>query len=345
MNAGKNIDFIVKCAEELKKEEVPVDAPAPAPSESDSKTDEKIEIEVTDAAIPTKREEASSEDVKNTDEEKKADDMSARDKAMELASKAGRPTSTGIAAGAGLGSILAALGALHRMNSDGGDTSILSNPVLLGLLGAAGGYVGGNLLSDSTDGVVAKKNSRPNVSIPASIGTLGTLELGRRIAKVDQKATDKAIDTGYHKILKQLSKKKNGIDLDGPGVTPEMRDKFNDLQKKYKRMQERKGFTSNLKARGLGEPSRMGFLRQFSDSPWNPINQIKALNPFKNVEGLGKGPNLLKNQLLSALNLSGRGKLPWTSLKAAPPRLAALAALAGTGALGVNAIRRAVSED
>lgn len=69
---------------------------------------------------------------------------SAKDKAEELALMAGKPTSTGVAAGAGLAALLASAGAIARSGEDPENTSILSNPLLLGSLGAAGGYLAGN---------------------------------------------------------------------------------------------------------------------------------------------------------------------------------------------------------
>ena len=66
----------------------------------------------------------------------------ALDRAMGEAAKLGKPTTAGLAGGIGLGSILAAAGALARDGDS--NPSILTNPLLLGALGAAGGYFAGN---------------------------------------------------------------------------------------------------------------------------------------------------------------------------------------------------------
>ena len=106
---------------------------------------------------------------------------SAKDKAMETAAVLGKPTSTGIAAGAGLGAILAAAGALSRSGDDEENASVLSNPLLLGSLGAVGGYLAGNAF-DRIPTTRANKDLS-TLSLASLIGGGGTL--GSLLAKQD----------------------------------------------------------------------------------------------------------------------------------------------------------------
>ena len=106
---------------------------------------------------------------------------SAKDKAMETAALLGKPTSTGIAAGAGLGAILAAAGALHRSGEDPSNTSVLSNPLLLGALGATGGYLAGNAFEKAP--VHRAKKNLSTLALAGLLGGGGTL--GSLLAKQD----------------------------------------------------------------------------------------------------------------------------------------------------------------
>lgn len=92
---------------------------------------------------------------------KAAQDKSFGDSVMEYlndvkdkASKtpAFKPSTSAYVGAAGLGTILASLGAISRATSSPESHSILSNPLLLGLAGAGLGYVGGNLLDHFSNG-------------------------------------------------------------------------------------------------------------------------------------------------------------------------------------------------
>lgn len=63
-----------------------------------------------------------------------------------------KPSTSAYVGAAGLGTILASLGAISRATSSPESHSILSNPLLLGLAGAGLGYVGGNLLDHFSNG-------------------------------------------------------------------------------------------------------------------------------------------------------------------------------------------------
>ena len=101
----------------------------------------------------------------------------ATSKAMRKAVELGKPTSTGIAAGAGLGAIMAALGAASR-SGDGTD-SILTNPLLLGGLGAAGGYLAGNAF----EGIQTPPPPKPESNADKITAALGLAALGRSASK------------------------------------------------------------------------------------------------------------------------------------------------------------------
>lgn len=154
MNAGKTIEFFTKqaekVAEELKPEEKPVTAPK-VDQTVETKTDDTQKIESDKAEQPGEN----GTDVKTVkdeikEEEKAAEEkvaaVTAKDVANMLASLAKNPTNTGVVAGAGLGSILAALGSISRSNDPKKKKSIATNPALLGALGTGIGYMGGNYL-------------------------------------------------------------------------------------------------------------------------------------------------------------------------------------------------------
>jgi len=117
---------------------------------------------------------------------KAAKKQTAVDKAMNVAAKLGKPTTTGIVSGAGLGAILAAAGALSRSGENPEENSVLSNPLLLGALGATGGYLAGNALDKIPTGPNRKDNNLSLSSIGllgGGLGTLGTMVSADDIAK------------------------------------------------------------------------------------------------------------------------------------------------------------------
>ena len=123
-------------------------------------------------------------------------------KAMEAAAKLGKPTTSGLVAGAGLGSILAAAGALSREGEPEENNSIFSNPLLLGALGATGGYLAGNAF-DKTPVTPSRRNNGLSLSSLALLGG-GVGTIGSRIAAED--IMDKLHTTGsnYDKALGQV---------------------------------------------------------------------------------------------------------------------------------------------
>lgn len=149
MNAGKTIEFFTKRAEELKPEEKPV-AAAKVDQTVETKTDDTQKVESDKAeqpgedgtAVSTVKEEVKAE----KEAEEKTAAVTAKDVANMLATLAKNPTNTGVIAGAGLGSILSALGSISRSNDPKKKKSVVTNPALLGAVGAGTGYLGGNYL-------------------------------------------------------------------------------------------------------------------------------------------------------------------------------------------------------
>ena len=119
MNAGKTIEFFTKRAEELKPEEKPVEA-AKVDQTVETKTDDTQKVESDKAeqpgedgtAVSTVKEEVKAE----KEAEEKTAAVTAKDVADMLSTLAKNPTNTGVIAGAGLGSILSALGSISRSN-------------------------------------------------------------------------------------------------------------------------------------------------------------------------------------------------------------------------------------
>lgn len=149
MNAGKTIEFFTKRAEELKPEEKPVEA-AKVDQTVETKTDDTQKVESDKAeqpgedgtAVSTVKEEVKAE----KEAEEKTAAVTAKDVANMLATLAKNPTNTGVIAGAGLGSILSALGSISRSNDPKKKKSVVTNPALLGAVGTGTGYLGGNYL-------------------------------------------------------------------------------------------------------------------------------------------------------------------------------------------------------
>lgn len=125
----------------------------------------------------------------------------ALDKAMETAAKLGKPTTTGIVAGAGLGSILAAAGAISREGESEENTSILSNPLLLGTLGATGGYLAGNAFEKIP--VEPRRKNRLSLSSLALLGG-GVGTIGSRIAAEDIMNKLHLAGSNYDRALGQV---------------------------------------------------------------------------------------------------------------------------------------------
>ncbi len=221
MNAGSIIDFFNKKAEELKSEEKPVEATS-SESSPDTKTDCSISVKIedkkpteqeSDSSISTDNISESTKDNSDSAEEKTAASTkdrvmdiisSAKDKATEIASNAGRPTGTGIAAGVGLGTIMAALGATARAENLDKSKSIWTNPVLLGTIGAASGYLGGN----SLDKVPEKSNSSSTI-LPLALdigGIYGLGHIGRVLADRDDINKLEDLEASQREITNSLNR-------------------------------------------------------------------------------------------------------------------------------------------
>lgn len=134
--------------------------------------------------------------------------MSAKEKAEELAIMAGKPTSTGVAAGAGLAALLASMGMLSRSGENPKNTSVLSNPLLLGSLGAAGGYLAGNAL----DRAPARRANKDLswLSIASLLGGAGVL--GTNLAKEEGAEQLKAVEQDFANASRHVPQRP---DLDG----------------------------------------------------------------------------------------------------------------------------------
>lgn len=108
----------------------------------------------------------------------------ALDRAMGEAAKLGKPTTAGLAGGIGLGSILAAAGALARDGDS--NPSILTNPLLLGALGATGGYLAGNAfdrLPTKPDKDYSALSKLSLLGLTAGVGIPGSAIAGEDIAE------------------------------------------------------------------------------------------------------------------------------------------------------------------
>lgn len=270
---------------------------------------------------------------------------SARDKAMETAALLGKPTSTGIAAGAGLGTILAAAGALSRSGEDDKDVSFLSNPLLLGTLGATGGYLAGNAFDKMPARRTHKDVSKLSLlGLLGGGGALGTmlakedanqLLYGLRGAKGDLlKRKGQAILPGiadkfndivtHHRLRKGL---KDGIMEFETALPTKVLNKFNDAQKEYTTALRRAGLYDDAKRLGGFVPDKNWVMRMFDKAINHPVSPISWLRSTYN---LAKRKTLLKALVGKGIKLKN-GVQMGGMLRRTPARLAALALLAGGG--------------
>lgn len=227
---------------------------------------------------------------------------SARDKANEIANIMGRPTSTGIAAGAGLGAILAATGAVARSDEDPRNVSVLSNPLLLGSLGAAGGYMAGNAF----DRAPAKRSDK-DLSWTALAGLLGgTGILGTHLAKEDAAEGLDALEKDFRNASRKVpftwndeggkewhpgkewrgDDKLHNIKPRGRGrdaLSKEIQE-FNKSREAYQEGLLRAGRVKDA-IREVGYASSTGKLARIWDflrlNPKSPYRWLTALNPLK----------------------------------------------------------------
>lgn len=279
---------------------------------------------------------------------------SAKDKAMETAAMLGKPTSTGIAAGAGLGAILAAAGALSRSGEDDENVSVLSNPLLLGSLGAAGGYLAGNAFEKTPT-----HRANKDISGLARLGLLGGAgTLGAILAKEDAKELlyglrdesgkliknkGKAVSLGAKKVFDDIVKKHNlreakldnGIASFKIPANDSVRAEFNEAQKNYIDALKRSGRYSDAMREAGFTPSKSLFARMLDRAVNHPFSPVSWARSTKNLAlrgSLGRillGPgSVAKNGKKVISEMGNIFRRPGVKI---PSRLAALALLAGGG--------------
>jgi hypothetical protein len=236
---------------------------------------------------------------------------SALDKAMAAAEKAGKPTTSGIVTGAGLGTILAAIGALNRSGQDPDETSALSNPLLLGALGATGGYLAGNAFERHKP-----KRSTHEMSLSALAGLLGGTGIaGTMLAKEDAKDLLTAKKQKFDDILGMINRNARIPEIVAPdgtrsydlGKTERTRTvgrgrnartvtdtipinrsaqdikEFNDAQKELSKAYRRAGDElSAIRETGFKRPEKLGrrALEWLRSSSYSPVNWLRSMNPF-----------------------------------------------------------------
>lgn len=324
MDAGKRIDFFMKAASDGMADadkSVPASGGGGTP---DTKTDCKESVdEECDAPSKTDGEKkvdaCTCPEGKCTCGEKTA--ASARDKARQFAADAGRPTATGIATGAGLGTLLAALGAMSRASDDGGSHSLLSNPLLLGAAGAGLGYVGGNLLgSVKTTNRHTGGGILPLLVDAAGVG--GLMHLGGRFASEDNLARLTAARTSYNNLLNDamVAFQRAGHSLDNfnrdfARVLPA--ETTSELLRQRTALTDAEDLVTGRNHRGGRGVA--GAARDVARPAFGALRRLRSLTPFGKPGGAGTLLNQLSRHVVNG-NLSGR--------------LAALAALAGAGHLG-----------
>jgi hypothetical protein len=206
----------------------------------------------------------------------------AADKAMETAAKLGKPTSTGIAAGAGLGAILAAAGALSRHGEDPSDVSILSNPLLLGALGTAGGYLAGNAFEN-----MPARRANKNISTTALLAMLGGGgTLGNMLAKQDAYEDLNGIVDKSGKRIGGARKKYEDLlakatASKGKNLKPLAREKelLAGRAKNYSEALRRAGLYEEAAAAGVFRPSKSlleGILEKARFHPMSPVSWARG---------------------------------------------------------------------
>lgn len=243
---------------------------------------------------------------------------SAKDRAMEAAAILGKPTSTGIAAGAGLGAILAAAGALSRSGDDEENASVLSNPLLLGSIGAAGGYLAGNAFDRMPTRRANKDVS--GLALAALLGGGGTL--GNMLAKQDAYDVLNGYVDSAGKRVRGTRRKyeaiKTMIDdaVRNRGITPSARDSelLAGRREAYSKALRRAGLYEEAAQAAEFTPSKSLFGRILERARNHPVSPVSWVRGAFNTARRGT--------LLKALTRP-RGRIP--------AAIAGLALLAGGG--------------
>lgn len=234
--------------------------------------------------------------------------MSAKDKAEELAIMAGKPTGTGVAAGAGLATLLAAAGALARSGEDPENTSVLSNPLLLGSLGAAGGYLAGNAFERAP---VRRKNKDLSwaalLSLAGGVGRLGTL-----VAQDDIDRELERAERNFNNIARRIPKRDiDGVThyLIGPdtahgeiNLPPDEYRAFKRARGEYRDALLRAGREADAIEHAsyippTREPTRIKKITDWlRKSPYSPVQWAKSLNPSKGGRLLGQIARIIRRR-------------------------------------------------
>ena len=221
---------------------------------------------------------------------RKKADSSAKDKAMAIAEMLGKPTSTGVATGLGLATILAAAGALNK--KDGGEGSVLSNPLVLAALGAGGGYLAGNALENAP-----VRTEDHEISLPALgflLSGLGVAGRHAAISQAEKQLPGLAQQWAAHTrgLTPRIFYGENGR---GPAVKrwdeavaqlgdPQFEKDFKATQKEYGTALRRAGQKAHAIEIGAYAPpeSRLGrIMDSIKESPNSPVSWLRSANPLK----------------------------------------------------------------
>lgn len=231
-----------------------------------------------------------------------------------------KPSSTGVLAGAGIGTTLGALGYLKNKDLPDSQKSLLTNPALLAALGASGGYLAGNAYEQIPTSSPLSLNDNLNraaiLGLAGGTGYIGS-ELSGALAKKESVLAAKE----YSNTLKKLTH--NGkIDLDKlhPIAKAHLYDKEEVLAKALKRKgafgyaddiyRIRNGKTPSLSTKVLdrvlySKYSPLSWLR----APVKLIQHGKLLKASRKVLGSKRGI------VAAAAILAGAGKLTYDKLK------------------------------
>lgn len=228
----------------------------------------------------------------------------------------GAPTTTGVASGLGLGAILATLGSLSNANKSDKEKTLLTNPLILGTLGAAGGYLAGNALEKMP---ATREKELSDLSLLGILGGIGGV--GSLIADDDAREIFRARSTRYRNI--QHDSLGNPIKFDS--LSDSEKQIWLKAEERYQRALKRLGRykeSDSIDFIRKRPPSSLTkkIIERLRYSSYSPVNIAKALNPFKNigVRGATSGITRLGSQL----------RLVGSTTKG---RIAALALLAGLG--------------
>ena len=266
---------------------------------------------------------------------------SAKDKAMEIAANLGKPTSTGVLTGAGLGTIMAALGALSRNGDYPGESSILSNPALLAAAGMAGGYLAGNAFHNAP--TVRENKEMSNLALLGLLGGTGTIST--LLSKLDARSR-LAVEKNLFKAITRRGVAKvptpeGGVELHPgfkrdiatgelkpvPFSDADLREYRNGLERYQKAVLRAEG-PRKATLEAMYEPHAKWYGRLYErlkNSPYSPVSWGRSLNPFKDAirRNSPSGAKLIGRQLAalfknrhtripasiaSALLLAGGGK-------------------------------------